>query len=171
MAFVALLRGINVGGKHSLPMVKVREVFEASGAVNVATYIQSGNVVFDATKISAAVLATALEKVAGFPVPVVLRTAKDFATVIASNPWSTEFLHCAFLPSKPIKTALAKLAALDHEAFAPSRVVQLGQELYFDLPAGIGRDKLAGIVLRAFPDATTRNWRTVLKLQEMIAAL
>jgi uncharacterized protein (DUF1697 family) len=170
-AYVALLRGINVGGKHSLPMVKVRAVFEASGASNVATYIQSGNVVFNATKISAATLASALDKAAGFAVPVVLRTAKDFKTVITSNPWATETMHCAFLPAKPLKAALAKLAAIDHEALAPSRVVQLGQELYFDLPEGIGRDKLAATVLRAFPDATTRNWRTVLTLQEMLESL
>lgn len=168
--YVALLRGINVGGRHSLPMVKVRAVFEASGATEVATYIQSGNVVFHAKQVSAEALAAALAKVAGFAVPVVLRTAKELAAVIASNPWATESMHCSFLPAKPAAAALAKLAAIDHAAFAPARVVQLGRELYFDLPAGLGSDKLAATVLRAFPDATTRNWRTVLTLQEMIAA-
>lgn len=166
-AYVALLRGINVGGKHALPMTIVRAAFEASGATNVATYIQSGNVVFTATK----PLVVSLDKAAGFHVPVITRSAADYAAAIAANPWATESMHCAFLPAAPVTAALAKLAAIDHATFAPSRVMQLGHHLYLDLPAGIGRDKLAAAVFRAFPDATTRNWRTVLKLQEMLESL
>jgi uncharacterized protein (DUF1697 family) len=168
LKYVALLRGINVGGKHSLPMVKVREVFEASGATAVATYIQSGNVVFTANRAKAETLAAALTKTAGFPVPVVLRSITEWSALVSALPHPTEFAHCSFLPTKPLKAALDKLAAIDHGAFAPSKVVHVNQELYFHLPTGIGTDKLAATVLRAFPDATTRNWRTVLKLAEML---
>lgn len=169
MKYVALLRGINVGGKHSLPMAKVRDVFEAWGASNIATYIQSGNVVFTAKSAKADALAAALTKSAGFAVPVVLRSLTEWSALVTALPHAPEFAHCSFLPSKPGKAALDKLAAIDHGAFAPSKVVHVNQELYFHLPSGIGTDKLAATVLRAFPDATTRNWRTVLKLHEMLS--
>jgi uncharacterized protein (DUF1697 family) len=170
-AYVALLRGINVGGKRSLPMTKVREAFEAGGASNVATYIQSGNVVFTAKSINAAPLSEALARVAGFTVPVVLRTRAEWSAVIAACPWTTDTVHCAFAPAKLAPAVLGKLAAIDRQTFAPSRFVQNGKEIYFDLPNGIGNDKLAGTVLRHAGDVTTRNWRTVLKLQELVAAL
>lgn len=170
-AFVAWLRGINVGGKHALPMAHVRAAFAGAGAKGVATYIQSGNVVFTHPSPSATKLATALEAIAGFPVPIVLRSHAELTAVIATNPFGGELAHCMFLPAVPTEKALTKLTAIDPTLGLPSRFAYRGREIYLDLPAGIGRDKLAATVFRAVPDATTRNWRTVLKLQEMIAAL
>jgi uncharacterized protein (DUF1697 family) len=172
MKYVALLRGINVGGKHSLPMAKVKATFEAAGAANVATYIQSGNVVFTAKSASADKLAAALTKTAGFAVPVVLRTEAEIAAVIADNPYpKSETVHCAFLPAAIAKPALAKIEAFDAKPCLPSTFQLASREIYFDLPAGIGRDKLVGTILRAVPDATVRNWRTVGKLAGMVAEL
>ncbi len=83
-----------------------------------------------------------------------------------------DVLHCAFLPPRKTTTAEhSKLHAIDWELHLPSRYEVAGHQVYFHLPEGIGRDKLAATVLRVFPDATTRNWRTVLKLAEMLAAL
>ena len=176
-AWVALLRGINVGGKHSLPMAKVRAACEQLGGSEVATYIQSGNVVLKHPQRSQAkfaeLLAAALTETAGFPVPVVARTAEQFHASIASPPFTDhDALYCAFLPySKPTREQYDKLHAIDHEAHLPSKFELSGGQLFFHLPSGVGSDKLVPKVLRVFPDATTRNWRTVLKLREMLESL
>lgn len=174
MSHVALLRGINVGGKHMLPMAKVRETFEAAGARSVSSYIQSGNVIFSHPAKSDTLcpkLAAALTKAAGFPVPVVMRSDVEWTALIKANPFRSETVHCAFLPVAPDATALAKIAAIEAKTFLPSKFVVANCEIYFDLPDGVGNDKLVGTVLRAFPDATIRNWRTVVRLDEMLREL
>lgn len=174
MSYVALLRGINVGGKHMLPMATVREVFQAAGAKGVSSYIQSGNVVFSHPSkpdILITKLAVGLTKAAGFEVPVVMRSDTEWTALIKANPFKSETVHCAFLPVAPGEAALAKVAAIDLPALAPSKFVIANREIYFDLPNGVGNDKLVGTVLRAFPDATTRNWRTVVTLAEMLTSL
>jgi uncharacterized protein (DUF1697 family) len=167
--YVALLRAINVGGRNMLPMAKLRGVFEALGATDVATYIQSGNVVFAHSQRTIAKLTTQLAAAiavdAGFEVPVVLRTADEWKTTIANNPFAADHAHCMFLPAAPSKTALAKIVAS-----APERFELVGREVFLELPDGIGRSKLAGAIARALPDATTRNWRTVVTLADMLAA-
>jgi uncharacterized protein (DUF1697 family) len=170
--YVALLRAINVGGRNSLPMEKLRNVLAEQGASSVATYIQSGNVVFSHSRRGAAKLtaqlASAITAAAGFEVPVLLRTRAEWTAAIANNPYGEADVHCAFLPAAPSKTALAKI---DPKPFAPSKFTLVGRELYLYLPSGIGRSKLAGAISRALPDATVRNWRTVARLGEMLADL
>lgn len=176
-SYAALLRGINVGGRHLLKMTTLREVIEAAGATKVATYIQSGNVVFAHTTRSRAPLeaklAAAITKAAGFPVPVVLRSAAELAAVIAGNPFVPaphEHLHVMFCPREPVATALDKL---DATAFAPDRWALHGCELYLHLPNGIGKSKLAVSASRLTPleQATMRNWRTVETLGGMLSGL
>ena len=176
-AYVALLRGINVGGNRVIKMADLREVFIAADADHVATYIQSGNVVFTHAARSEATLTAGLEKriaeAAGFPVPVVLRTAGQLARVIGDNPFpdaDADHLHVTFLAARPLATA----PNIDARAFAPERCAAVGRELYLHLPDGMGRSRLAAAVL-AKPKAigaggTTRNWRTVLKLNELASA-
>ena len=175
--YVALLRGINVGGNRMIKMADLRAVFTAAGGTDVVTYIQSGNVVFSHAARSERTLATELEKrlvkAAGFKVPVVLRTAAQLARVIADCPFpdaDADHLHVAFLATPPPGTA----PAVDARAFAPERHAVVGRELYLHLPGGMGRSKLAAAVL-AKPKAigaaaTARNWRTVLKLNELASA-
>jgi len=173
--YVALLRGINVGGNRMIKMADLREVFIAAGADDVATYIQSGNVVFTHAARSEPTLAAQLEKriakAAGFPVPVVLRTAGQLARVIEDSPFpDADHLHIAFLAARPPANA----PTIDARAFAPERCAAVGRELYLYLPDGMGRSKLAAAVL-AKPKAigasgTARNWRTVLKLNELASA-
>lgn len=174
---VALLRGINVGGKNLLPMKELVKLFEKAGAVDVATYIQSGNVVFSTP---AAVLdgfegemAAAIEKRFGLRVPVVLRSAKEIAEVLAKNPFLTgsadpKTLHVAFLAKKP---AAADAARLDPKRSPGDRFELRGRDLYLLLPNGVAKTKLTNDYLdRTLATvATVRNWNTVGKLVEMSA--
>jgi uncharacterized protein (DUF1697 family) len=176
-AYVALLRGINVGGNRMIKMADLRDVFLAADADDVATYIQSGNVVFTHAGRSETRLVAELEKriakAAGFPVPVVLRTARELARVIEDSPFAdadADHLHVAFLPARPPENALT----IEARSFAPESCAVVGRELYLYLPDGMGRSKLAAAVL-AKPKAigaggTARNWRTVLKLNELASA-
>lgn len=168
---VALLRGINVGTGRKLLMADVRAQCEAAGATDVVTYIQSGNIVL--THRAPAKLATELEKrftkVAGFAVPVVMRTAAEWAAVIRDNPFAGEdpdHLHVLYVPEKPPADALVKI---DLAKFAPERCEIVGREVYLCLPNGLGNSKLVGSLLRLSPlaAATARNWRTVMKLHEL----
>ncbi len=175
--YVAMLRGINVGGNRMIKMADLREVFAAAGGTDVATYIQSGNVVFSHAARSERTLAAELEKriaeAAGFPVPVVLRTAAQLARAIEHSPFpdaDADLVHVAFLAAQPPRTA----PTIDARVFAPERLAAVGRELYLYLPDGMGRSKLAAAVL-AKPKAigaggTARNWRTVLKLHELASA-
>ena len=174
-AYVALLRGINVGGRHLLKMATLRAVVEAAGGTKVETYIQSGNVVFGHASRGSAPLQTklsaAIAKAAGFPVPVVLRTAAELAEVIATNPFGgapDEQLHVMFCAAQPVATAFDKL---DATAFAPECWAIGAREVYLHLPNGMGKSRLAVTVSRlaALKDATARNWRTVQTLAGMIA--
>lgn len=157
-------------------MAKLREVMEAAGATKVETYIQSGNVVFAHAARSAGPLTTklvaAITKAAGFPVPVMLRTAAELAAVIADNPYPAALpdkLHVMFCAAQPAASAFAKL---DATAFAPETWAIGAREVYLHLPNGMGTSKLAVSASRlaALKDATARNWRTVQTLAGMIAA-
>lgn len=176
MRLVALLRGINVGTGRTLAMTDVRAAFEAAGATAIRTYIQSGNVVFDHGRRGTAPFVAELErrlaKAAGFAVPVVLRTATEWGEVLRACPFpdaAPEHLHVLFARTKLAVDALAKV---DAARFAPERVTLGAREAYLCLPNGVGRSKLFALVARqpGLADATARNWRTVLRLQELVAA-
>ncbi|MBL8857149.1 MAG: DUF1697 domain-containing protein [Planctomycetes bacterium] len=174
---VALLRGINVGGKNKLLMADLVELFEAAGCTAVKTYIQSGNVVFAASPKVAAVLAgripERIEEEFGLRVPIVLRSAAEFGTTVRSNPFlelgaDPDALHVAFLREKPDK---AHVAALD-PGRSPGDSFQLrGRELFLHLPNGVARTKLSSAYLDKTLGTvcTARNWRTVQKIHELVA--
>ena len=166
---IALLRGINVGGRNKVPMAALREVFEALGHSEVATFIQSGNVVFTAPKaVTAKSLESAIEKQFSIGVTVVLRTPRELARVIAGNPFAhadSSKLHVGFMPETPAAAAVKKL---DTERFAPEEFALRGRELYLNLPNGMGRAKLPAYLDRQLAVPTTvRNWNTVNKLVEL----
>jgi uncharacterized protein (DUF1697 family) len=130
---VALLRGINVGGKNKLPMKDLVALFEAAGCKNVVTYIQSGNVVFDATAAVAKrisdVIAQAIDETFGLRVPVVTRTAVELAAVPANNPFGSHDLatvHVMFLQTVPDADAVA---GLDSERSKGDTFVVHGREI------------------------------------------
>ena len=172
MIYVALLRGVNVGGKTKVPMAALRDVCAAAGCEDVVTYIQSGNVVLRSPlaeqKLQAA-LEAAIAAEFGFGPAVMLRTAKQMAAVVAHNPYpdtDEQFIHVGFLHGRPDAATKQCLAAIDR---APEQVTSVDRELYLHLPDGMGRAKLPVLVDRCLRPAqlTVRNWRTVTKLVEM----
>lgn len=172
--FIALLRGINVGGRHKVAMADLRALFAEAGGEDVTTYIQSGNVVFGHRARSPDKLGGELEQrieaMAGFTVAVVLRTAAQMAAVVSDNPFpdvEPTKVHVTFLSSDPPAGALDKV---DAAAFAPEEFVLAGRHIYLHLPNGMARTRLPQ-ALDVFPTpVTTRNWRTVLKLVELAGA-
>lgn len=175
-AHVALLRGINVGGKNRLPMAALSAMFERAGGRDVRTYIQSGNVVFragarDAAQVGKRVSA-AIERELGLRVPLVIRSAPELRAVAARNPFlgaeDPARLHVAFLADLP---RAAAGAALDPRRSPPDRFVLRGRELFLCCPDGIGRTRLTNDYLdRTLGTVSTvRNWKTVLALCELLA--
>jgi uncharacterized protein (DUF1697 family) len=170
--WVALLRAVNVGGRNVVPMAGLRRALEEAGCSSVATYIQSGNVVFRRTADDRAALAKQFAEVVqqtfGVPTAVVLRTFAELRKVASSDPFGgdTEHTHVAFLVAKPDRKAVAALKSLD---VAPEAVEIVGSEVFLHYPNGLGRAKLTGPVLERHlgVPGTARNWRTVTRLAEM----
>ena len=172
---VALLRGINVGGKNKLSMDDLAGVFVEEGCRDVRTYIQSGNVVLRAAPTLAARLASRVServrKRLGLRVPVVLRTARELQLVARGNPYlgagaDPDLLHVMFLADAPGKAAVA---GLDAKRSPPDEFTVVGREIYLRLPHGAARTKLTNAYFdgQLATVSTMRNWRTVLKLVEL----
>jgi len=178
--YICMLRGINVGGHNQVPMTQLRAMFEALGCKQVATYIQSGNVVFDAAKGSPEQFSQKIEKKIlvhfGFPVSVITRTPDELQESIMGNPFLKECkaepakVHVAFLSQAPAAEAVKKLHAL---ATVSEQVRCAGREVYLYYREGMGRAKLTGSVVEKVLGvrATARNWNTVTKLYEMASQL
>ena len=171
---VALLRGINVGGKNPLPMAALVELFAAAGADSPRTYIQSGNVVFHApTRLARAIPAAVSRAIAArfrIDVPITLRTAGELDAIAAACPFPAggKLVHVMFLAAKPAPRAVA---ALDPHRSPPDAFVVHGREIYVHYPNGSARTKLAGPYFEStlgIP-ATARNWNTVLALRDLAA--
>jgi uncharacterized protein (DUF1697 family) len=150
-------------------------MFSAAGCARVRTYIQSGNVVFEASAKIAGALPGVVERAIatgfGLRVPVLLRTAEELGAVVRENPFlaksaEPEGLHVAFLSAEP---TAARVAALDHGRSLPDEMAVLGREVYLRLPNGVARTKLTNAYLDSALAATStvRNWRTVEKLAQM----
>lgn len=177
--YVALLRGINVGGHKKVPMAQLRELFSELGYRDARTYIQSGNVVFEGFDPPATIRSSIEAGIAdrfGFNVSVIVRSQAELDAVIAADPFTGRELE----PSKVTVTFLAdllpestrELVAVPDEL--PEEAVVTETELYIYYPEGMGKSKLdrsrfwkpLGAAV-----TTTRNWRTVLKLQDMLTEL
>ena len=177
MAHVALLRGINVAGKNMLPMKDLVRMFDAAGCTDVRTYIQSGNVIFEAPAGAPGIADTItanIEKRFGYRIPVIIRTSQQLLKTIRDNPFlpaveDQRWLHVYFLAHSPNARAIA---ALDPERSAPDAFHVRGQEIYLHLPNGMGRSKLTNAYFdsKLSTVSTARNWATVLKLSEMMLA-
>ncbi|MBU1359740.1 MAG: DUF1697 domain-containing protein [Gammaproteobacteria bacterium] len=172
--YVALFRGINVGGNCSLSMKELVAILEEIGARKVRTYIQSGNAVFDSAEKNlvrlSKQLADEIVKRRGFEPHVLILTLEALAKAIAENPFpeavnDPSSLHLGFLASPPKSPDLEKLSSLRKE----SERFQLTESVfYLHAPEGVGRSKLAASSekLLGVP-MTDRNWRTVCKVMEM----
>jgi uncharacterized protein (DUF1697 family) len=171
---IVLLRGVNVGGRNRVPMPALREALEDAGLQDVATYLQSGNVVLSssakpdelARKVEAVIAGTLVLEIA-----VVVRTRTELAKVVRRNPIGDvadqdKLYQVSFCAEKPDKEAVAKVAerAVDGE-----RLVTHGREIYAWFPHGVARSKLAAQLSKQKLGTvvTARNWTTVKKLLEL----
>lgn len=174
--YISMLRGINVGKNKRIKMDQLRASFEALGFEGVRTYIQSGNVVFKAGKLSSAILSKKIEERIladfGFSVSVISRTADEMARTINNNPFAKargidlEKLHVTFLADAPAAAAVKKLEVL---TVAPDKSCCSGKELYLYLPNGASGSTLMKSSLDRVLSVitTTRNWRTVNTIHQM----
>jgi uncharacterized protein (DUF1697 family) len=176
--YVALLRGINVGGKNMLPMKDLAEMFREAGCADVSTFIQSGNVLFSAGRNAESVLSEKIsrriEARFGYRIPVVLRSLEELGRAATANPFLTagvdeKALHIYFLRDLPTREAVA---GLDAERSRPDRFTVRGREIYLHLPNGMARTKLtnAWVDSRLRTVSTARNWNTTLKLLALMTS-
>jgi uncharacterized protein (DUF1697 family) len=174
--YVALMRGINVGGKNMLPMKELAAMFAAAGGSDVSTYIQSGNVLFSADDAVAAKLPDAVrKKIAarfGFEIPIVVRSQREWAKVASAHPFAGDgvdlsILAVMFLADKPTARSIA---ALDAQRSPPDVFLVRGREIFVRCPTGFAKTKLTNAWFdgKLATVSTARNWRTVQKLDELL---
>jgi uncharacterized protein (DUF1697 family) len=176
--YIALLRGINVGGHNKLPMADLRSIAADSGLTDVATYIQSGNVVGVSRQSASRVgtdLHDAILAASGLDVRVVVRSATDLDTIVGENPFleraiEDKQLHVVFLFARG---SAKQIKGVDAADYAPDEVALRGSDAYLFTPNGLGRSKIAteSMMRRLGIQGTARNWRTVTKLAAMATEL
>jgi uncharacterized protein (DUF1697 family) len=178
---VSMLRGINLAGHHRVAMNDLRTLYEALGFKNPRTYIQSGNVVFDAKDKDIAKLSKALngaiEKKFGFRADAVLRTREEIQALLTANPLAARGIEPARNVVVFLSDALESGAAMAmcQVCVAPEEIHTDGRHLFCYYPDGQGRSKLGALVDRQLGKlkvmGTARNWNTVVKLLEMARAM
>jgi len=178
-SFVALLRGINVGGQTMVAMTELRRMAESLGMVEVQSLLQSGNLVFKSKTSNVTAMEKLMEKEAmrlwSRPIDFFVRTAKEWETVLAQNPFPGEaardpgHLLVVCLKAEPDAKALAALKAA---ITGPEYFQAAGRHLYLVYPDGVGRSRLTNTLLEKTlgTRATGRNWNTVRKISALLAA-
>jgi uncharacterized protein (DUF1697 family) len=185
---VALLRGINVGGRNRVAMPALREVVSGLGHDEVSTYIQSGNVVFTpSTKAPSATLAAQLEEAIhdafGIRPRVAVLTRDELAQAVERNPYRDEsnpkFVHAVFFADAPddaVSTFVESALDAAHGKGSPDEATIVDGVLYLHTPDGLGRSELAVQLSKARGplntkgSGTARNWSTVTKLLALVGA-
>jgi len=176
--YIAFLRGINVGGKHLLPMQGLVAVLEDLGCKNVKTYIQSGNAVFESSEKDPArfskMIRAEIKKLHGFDPHVLLLRFEEIERAITENPFpeaesDPKALHVGFLAGSPQNPDLKKLESLKS---GTERFQLIDHRFYLHAPDGVGKSKLSAKAekLLGVP-MTDRNWITVRKIWEMAKEL
>lgn len=181
--YAALLRGINVGANHRMGMPELRLALQEAGFLNVQTYIQSGNILFESDGEEAELrekMEQVIEKRFGFPVPVILRTSCELQDILDSSPFSAddvqkaeaasgmESLHVCLLLSEPGLEAEEKLKAFPAGG---DRYVVSGRDIYLLLQNGVHNSKLAAQVSKIAASVTMRNFKTMRQLVKMADSL
>ncbi len=175
--YAALVRGVNVGGKQ-MSMPQLKTLLEGLGCLHVTTYIQSGNAVFTADRDPAELAADMeqrIHEVMGLDVKVLLRSRDELAATVAQNPFiernpDGNGLHVTFLAAVP---EAALVAEIDPSVSSPDEFRIIGRDIYLHIPVSYGRSKLNNAFWerKLKVPATTRNWRTTLKLLELTSNL
>ncbi|HXV92746.1 MAG TPA: DUF1697 domain-containing protein [Pseudonocardia sp.] len=175
--YVALLRGINVGGRSTIPMAELRALFADLGFGDARTYLQSGNVVFGPAHPDADEIGAEVEKAVagrfGTDVRVLLRTADELDEVASANPFldrqdDPTKLHVTFLAGEPTEFTVPA-GPLPVPAGESGELWLRGREVYVHTPGGYGRSRIGNAFLEKAlgVPATSRNWRSVLALRDL----
>ena len=175
MKYVAFLRGINVGGKNKIKMETLREILSAQGFENVATYINSGNIIFETARnddVEIAVnIETAIEKEFGSKIKTIVRTVDEIKNIVADNPFgqfeNDKDVHVFFL-DEPMPEEKRELL-LSNNSAVETYVVR-DREIFCHLKISV-LDSLMGkdyIAKKLKISSTARNWRTVNKVSELM---
>jgi uncharacterized protein (DUF1697 family) len=182
---VALLRGINLGGRNRVAMADLRSVVSELGHADVSTYIQSGNVLFTApldadTSALAEAMTAAIATKLGISAPVVVLSRGELAKVIADNPYPSEpnpkCLHAVFraVPAgRDLLDRIAEAVSLAVSKGSRDSIQSVGRTLYLHTPDGYRRSDLAQALSRidsspkGSTTGTARNWATVTKLMSL----
>jgi uncharacterized protein (DUF1697 family) len=191
--YISLLRGINVSGKCRVRMPELRRIYETLNLVNIETYIQSGNVIFDSSQSEPATLIKTIEveieRTLGISIRVLMRDLNRFQYIIAKNPFTNkrkenpEKLHVTFLSFAPTEDGMKNLPAANGAGLSTDQLVNafemkvgsadefkvIDEEVYLYCPNGYGRTKYSNSFFekKLNISATTRNWKTVNVLFEM----
>lgn len=174
--FICLLRGINVGGNRIIKMDHLKEWFNQLGAVNVRSFIQSGNIIYQAKKaIPVKAITESINKNVGFIVPIIQLTLEEFETIIQSNPYIKQkkdeaFFHICFLSAFPESNTMDLLK----KKFAATEVFEIKENaIYQYCPNGYSQSKLTNSLIdKSFGlVSTTRNWKTCLSILEIVQTL
>ena len=176
--YIAILRGINVGSGRKVPMADLKILCEKLGLKNLQTYIQSGNLVFELETPEPIPeleerLQKAFTKTFGFDIPVLVWAAEEWAESIAKNPFLKEEnpdidrLHLTCLKELPAPELLEKIKTYQ---YLPDRYEIIGRDVFIFCAAGYGTSKLTNPFFESKlkTPATTRKWKTVMKLYEMV---
>lgn len=171
--YVALLRGINVGGHNKIKMADLKQMLEQMGLARVKTYIQSGNVLFDSEDSAETLehkLEDAIHKTFGFSISVMLRTSTEWQQIVAACPFpfdtlaEGESIHLLLLKDAPTPEAIANLPDVPP---CNDEIHITGREIYLYLRQSILDSPLPKKVQKLGPN-TARNWKTILKLHSML---
>ena len=175
--YISILRGINVGGKRKILMADLRELYKSLGFENIVTYIQSGNVIFESKKKNANNTFTKKIKEAifekyGFDVPVIIRSVEEIKNILKKNPFlkkegaQIENLCVTFLSEVPSEENLEKIKTCD---YSPDLFQIIEDNTFLFIEGKYHKSKLTNNFFekKLKVSATTRNWKTVLKLLEL----
>jgi uncharacterized protein (DUF1697 family) len=174
--YIALLRGINVGGNNMVAMADLRALLTRLGFEDVKTVLQSGNVVFRARTQPAAKLEAQLErelaKALGVTCAIHVRTADEWQAMVKANPYAAEARRDpGHMHVTCFKTPLdkSKVKAVQEEITGREVLTADGRHLYMVFPDGMGTSKASPLVAKRLPGGTARNWNTVLKLASLVS--
>ncbi len=181
--YIALLRGINVGGKNIIKMADLKRVFESIGLCEVKTYIQSGNVLFKSNESEESLcnkIEHEIEAVFSIPVKVILRTSMELEQIISNCPFSkdevteaetlseVESLYVALMTRNPLKE---NIECIDVYRSESDKYHIVGRDIYLLFHHSIRNSKLANNLYKLNVPTTVRNWKTLSKLSALAKSM
>lgn len=166
--FIALIRGINVGGKNIVPMKELAQLLEDNGHKRVQTYIQTGNVILQSKTASSEALSKLMNSRFGFSPDIIVIEKSEFATIVQRNPYHCKdgkLIHFYFCDESPVLNN----EKISHYKADSEKISVVGNVLYLSAPDGIGRSKLvANMAICLGVSTTGRNLNTVNKLSDLL---